>query len=109
MKPDTPVQISCTDFWFKMVEMLQQNWALIDSLPTGGVVVYFVHDLSGVFDRLTYPSVEQAQAALIHNGFRRFTNHPEFHHFLTPPPPPYTRRNHPNGPIYSSGRFWSQP
>jgi hypothetical protein len=33
-----PVTIQSTDYWIKVVEMLQQNWALIEAvLPQGGI------------------------------------------------------------------------
>ena len=35
------VQINSRDYWFKIVEFLQQNWALIDSKETGGCTVLF--------------------------------------------------------------------
>ena len=104
---DDPVEIQSRDYWVKVVEMLQQNWALIDpAAKDEGVIVYFVHDLSGVFDRLTFPSKVAAEAALRHNGFSKFSADPKLGEFLTPPPPPFREAKHPNGPIYSSGRFW---
>lgn len=57
------VPIQSRDFWVKVVDMLQQNWALIE--PMGSkVTIYFLHDLGGVFDELTYSSLCKAQAAL---------------------------------------------
>jgi hypothetical protein len=99
------VNIQSNDYWFKVVEMLQQNWALIESTASG-VTVYFIHDASGVFDQMPFASADTAAAALRLNGFRRFVNDPKEASFLRPPPPPFRRRPHPNGPIYSSGRFW---
>ena len=46
------VDIVSHDYWVKIVEMLQQNWALIDDLPDGQVRVYFISDASGVFDEM---------------------------------------------------------
>jgi hypothetical protein len=43
------VPIESTDHWVKVVEMLQQNWALIEPGPAKRVFVYFVSDASGVF------------------------------------------------------------
>ena len=34
------VEIKSRDFWIKVVDMLQQNWALIDELPDGGVIIF---------------------------------------------------------------------
>ena len=40
-----PVAIQSSEFWVKLVEMLQQNWALIDEGPGGAARVFFVTDL----------------------------------------------------------------
>lgn len=45
------VEIVSRDYWVKIVEMLQQNWALIDESAKSRCTVFFLHDLSGVFDR----------------------------------------------------------
>ncbi len=37
---ETPVEIKSQDYWFKIVEFLQQNWALIDE-TAGGCTVFF--------------------------------------------------------------------
>lgn len=101
------IEISSKDYWFKVVEMLQQNWALIDKLPDSiGCTVYFIHDASGVFDQMQFNSEEEAHQALTRNGFARFAEDLSAHKFIAPPLPPFTEANHPNGPIYSSGRFW---
>lgn len=101
-----PVRIESGDFWVKVVEMLQQNWATIEPDPTTGVRVYFINDTSGVFDEIASPSASTASVALNRNGFRRFANRPDLQSFLRQPPAPFHRATHPNGPIYSSGRFW---
>jgi hypothetical protein len=103
---DEIVQITSRDLWFKVVGMLQQNWALIDAAPEGGVVVWFVSDASGVFDQLRLPSENAARQALARNGFCRFADDAGAQQMLRRPEPPYFRSPHPNGPIYSSGRFW---
>jgi hypothetical protein len=99
------VDIKSADFWVKVIEMLQQNWALIDEEPEG-VRVFFIGDTSGVFDEMTFPSIHPARQALGRNGFKRFADHPDMQSFLRPPSAPYHRGPHPNGAIYSSGRFW---
>lgn len=103
------VQIASRDYWFKAVEMLQQNWALIDPNLAGGVTVWFIGDRSDVFDQMEFPSEDAAAEALFHNGFARYADDLKFQEFIHPPQPPFSRRPHPNGPIYSSGRFWSHP
>ena len=100
-----PVTIQSTDFWVKVVAMLQQNWALIEE-ENGAVRVHFISDASGVFDEITFPSESAAREALGRNGFRRFAESADLRSFLRPPLPPFRRSAHPNGLIYSSGRFW---
>lgn len=99
------VPIQSRDYWFKIVEFLQQNWALIDEVE-GGVTVWFVGDTSGVFDEMTFSSMAEAEQGLLRNGFRRYGDDPEAKNFIAIPEPPFHRHPHPNGPIYSSGRFW---
>ena len=100
------VSIQSDDFWIKIVKMLQQNWALIEQMPEGGVRVYFIGDTSGVFDELSFSSSDDAIAALRRNGFKHFADDEELQSFLRTPEPPFHRQPYPNGPIYSSGRYW---
>jgi hypothetical protein len=102
------VPIQSRDYWFKVVEMLQQNWALIDA-SGDGVVVYFVSDTSGVFDEIRFQFAGEAETALRLNGFRRYGEDPRAASVLHCPTPPFRKYPHPNGPIYSSGRFWKTP
>jgi hypothetical protein len=101
----TPYEIQSRDYWFKIIAFLQQNWALIDETPTG-CTVFFFGDTSGVFDQLQYPSSAEAEQALHRNGFTRFADDKKAQGFIAIPPPPFHEWPHPNGPIYSSGRFW---
>ena len=103
---DSPVEIVSRDYWFKIVEFLQQNWALIDSNPDGVCKVFFFGDTSKVFDRLSFLSVAEAENALRRNGFARFADDKESQEFIAIPEEPFREEQHPNGPIYSSGRFW---
>jgi hypothetical protein len=106
MREETPeVEIKSRDYWFKIVEYLQQNWALIDQTKDG-VGVWFFGDTAGVFDDMRFPSKAAAVEALERNGFRRYADDPRAHEFIGIPQPPFHRRPHPNGRIYSSGRFW---
>ena len=84
----TFVRIKSRDYWFKIVDYLQQNWALIDE-TTDGCVVFFFGDTSGVFDRLTFISVEEAETALRRNGFARFTEDKKVQEFIAIPKPPF--------------------
>jgi hypothetical protein len=102
---ETEVHIQSRDYWFKIVEFLQQNWALIDATENG-VIVMFFGDTSGVFDQLSFSSSAEAENALLQNGFRKYADDAGAKGFIALPPPPFHHRPHPNGPIYSSGRFW---
>jgi hypothetical protein len=73
-------------------------------------MVYFIHDGPGVFDQMSFPSREGAGAALRRNGFNgfeRYEKEDESQKFIAPPRPPSWKAEHPNGPLYSSGRFSS--
>jgi len=101
------VNISSKDFWFKIVEFLQQNWALIEEdTESEACIIYFISDGSGVFDQIQYPTIEKAEKALRRNGFEQYDKDPEAQGFIFPPRPPYFRDKHPSGNIYSSGKFW---
>ncbi len=89
-----PVSIRSRDYWFKVVEMLQQNWALIEA-GSPGVMVYFVTDASTVFDEMAFDSEADAGAGLRRNGFRRFSEDPHAASFLRCPEPPFRRSPHP--------------
>ena len=103
---EAPIEIRSRDYWFKIVEFLQQNWALIDEAPDRpACTVFFFGDTSGVFDRLSFSSVAEAEAALRRNGFKRFTQDKKAQEFVAVPKPPFHEWLHPNGPIYSSGSF----
>lgn len=99
------IPIQSRDYWFKLIEMLQQNWALVDE-SADGVTVYFVSDTSGVFDELKFKSAAEAEVALRRNGFQRYAEDAEAASFLRCPEAPFARCPHASGPIYSSGRFW---
>lgn len=98
--------ITSRDYWFKVVGMLLQNWALIECVSAGDCRIYFISDTSGVLDELEFPNALAVEAALRRNGFARFQEDEEAQNFLSTPVPPYFRRRRPNGPIYSSGRHW---
>ena len=104
---DNFFEIKSTEYWFKVVDMLQQNWALIDKSSDSNIcTVFFIHDESGVFDEMKFSSVEEACQGLEINGFKRYSEEGQIQKYITPPKPPFQKANHPNGPIYSSGRYW---
>ena len=101
------VLIHSRDYWFKIVDFLQQNWALIDvDDQTASCVVFFFGDTSGVFDRMSFQTLAAAEGGLRVNGFTRFDEDSEAQGFIGKPPPPFYEESHPNDRIYSSGEYW---
>ena len=90
----------------KIVDFLQQNLALIEDVADGVLVVYFLGDSGGVFDKLTFRSRPEAEQGLRRNGFCHFDEDKKINSFLAAPTDPFHWDEHPNGRIYSSGRFW---
>lgn len=105
MREGDDIEIKSRDYWFKVVDFLQQNWALIDSTKDG-VVVWFFGDTAGVFDELRFESEAAALKALNRNGFKRFSDDQEAQKFIAIPERSFRWRSHPSGQIYSSGRYW---
>jgi hypothetical protein len=100
------IEIRSREFWVKIIEMLQQNWAIVEQIRVERCKVYFISDTSGVFDELEFHSKSEAFEALRKNGFFQYANDKNIQNFIIPPNPPFHRSSHPNGKIYSSGRFW---
>jgi len=101
------IEISNHDFWFKVVEMLQQNWAVIEAgEEKSKFILYFIGDTSGVFDQMEFDNIAEAERQLHINGFEKYADNNEAQKFIKPPSPPFHKSGHPNGAIYSSGRYW---
>ena len=103
---DEEIKIESRDYWLKVVDFLQQNWALIDAGENGNLIVYFFGDTSGVFDQLEFNSVREAETALRRSGFTLYDKDVKAQEFVAKPNLPFHSANHPNGLIYSSGKFW---
>ena len=101
------IDINSRDYWFKIVEFLQQNWALIDVNPDETATVHFVDDASRVFDLMQFDTVELAERGLRRNGFNRFADDKKAQEFIGPPDPPFFNKPICRKPIYSSGTFWT--
>ena len=91
--------------WFKVVDMLQHNWGVVIE-DAAGVTIWFFGDTNGVFDKLHYPSRADAESALSANGFSLYDEDEDAKCFISRPSDTFHAREHPNGPIYSSGRYW---
>lgn len=70
MHTDIPEEIA-ENQWFKIVEFLQQNWAVVIKLEDD-VLVVFYGDTCGVFDEMSFPTRDEDEHALRRNGFSRF-------------------------------------
>jgi hypothetical protein len=103
--PSETVTIRDFDPWIKVVGMLQHNWATIEPFDSA-VRVYFISDTSWVFDEMLFADVNEAQFALLRNGFLLQRAETGRWRTLRPPQPPFMKGRHPNGRIYSSGRSW---
>lgn len=106
VEPDSVVNIVSREYWFKIVGFFQQNWALVDINDDSTATVYFIHDRGGVFDKMLFPSKTDAEAGLSRNGFELYAQAQEAQNFLSYPKAPFQVAQHPNGRIYSSGKFW---
>jgi hypothetical protein len=100
---DIPEELA-QDPWFKVVEILPQNWAVIIDV-SDSVLVVFYGDTRCVFDELSFASRCEAEDALMRNGFWKYLEDVRSHELIGLPQGAFHFREHPNGPIYSSGRF----
>ena len=97
------IDIKSETFWVKIVDFLQQNWALIEIIDNK-VIVYFIQDASMVFDKIEFQTFEDAEKGLLKNGFKLYLDENEnFQDFIVPPKKPYGEAAR---PIYSSGQYW---
>ena len=104
MHTDIPEELAKNP-WFKIVEFLQQNWAVVIEREDD-VLVVFYGDTCGVFDEMLFATRGNAEHALRRNGFSKFMDGQKAQEFIGLPRGEFTERPHPNGRIYSSGRFW---
>ena len=65
--------ISSTQYWFKVAGPHQTNWAVVEP-SSEGATVYFFHDEAGIFDRLEFNSVAEAESGLARNEFSIYDN-----------------------------------
>ncbi len=93
------------DPWFKVVDFLQQNWAVIIQRKTD-VLIVFYGDTCGIFDEIPFGTATEAKQALQRNGFSKFCDDKQAKEFISLPQGEFRERPHPNGRIYSSGRYW---
>ncbi|HEY9091887.1 hypothetical protein [Parasphingorhabdus sp.] len=99
------LNVESSSFWFKVVEMVQHNWAVILSHDEGVQIVFF-GDTSDIFDRMEFSDAGDAERALRRNGFAIFDDDPEVQSFIAKPEPRLQDEPFYHRPIYSSGQFW---
>lgn len=103
------IEINSDDYWMKVVDFLQENWALIEKKNDKYVVYFLASDyktLTKVFDQITFETLEDAQKSLLFNGFNLYSESKEFQKMTGTPVKPFRIADHPNGKIYSSGKYW---
>ena len=102
---EAEIETANEDYWFKIVEFLQQNWAVIEPEGSGFKILFF-DDCSGIFDSIEFDSLEDAESALKRNGFGNYNEDQEAQDFIAKPKAPLRGGAHLINSIYSSGRFW---
>ena len=93
------------DPWFKVVDFLQQNWAILIDRNDDMLVVFY-SDSCGVFDEISFQNRSDAVHALESNGFSQYSKDKDVQKYIGLPKGQFTEQSHPNGRIYSSGRYW---
>jgi hypothetical protein len=91
--------------WFKIVEFLQQSWAVLIE-QENSVLAVFYGDTRGVFDEITFETRKDAEIAFRRNGFSKYTEDPKTREFIGLPSGKFHKKAHPKGSIYSSGQYW---
>ena len=92
------IGVQSREYWFKTVDFLQQNWALVDE-AIEGVVVWFFGDTAEAFDPQAFAMLAEAAPALWRNRFRRHADDPNMGIDSEA-----TAAKSPNGLVYLSGR-----
>jgi hypothetical protein len=128
--PDGPpvFEIASRDWWFKVIGMLKQNWALLEQAPSGTVTAYFFHDEGktlgsngkkpaspyrwwmlydrvAVVDSIPFPTREVAEAALRRNRFELVRREPGPWSTKVPRGEMWDARRYEGG-VYSQGGYW---
>jgi len=103
----SPIEIASRNFWYKIIGMLHQDWALVDAHDDTTATVYFLNDCSEVFDQVTFPSKAEAVNGLSENGFSLATQSDFFVNRTPQPPFALCGKFHYHyRPMYSSGKYW---
>ena len=82
----TAIQITQHDYWYKIVGMLQQVWALIEPQSVGGgVCLYRLDDGGEVYRSQTFQDLHGATQQVLEEGWQRFDEDPEMWELIVPP------------------------
>ncbi len=120
-KPDV-LTLDTSDWWVKVLGMLQHNWAVISENDSGTSTVYFFHDggttknLTGydyravrgmiaIVDSLEFPDRRSAVQQLSENRFSRLVDHPGPWEGKEPKGKIFDARESEPG-IYSTKGYW---
>ena len=101
------IEIGQSGRWFKVVEFLQQNWAVIQLIGSGPRIrIWFFDDGFNVFDFIDVTDIASARRSLQRNGFELYTE--SKYGFVSSPVPREKLPRFRWRPrrIYSSGEFW---
>lgn len=99
------IEIKSRDYWFKTIERLQQNWALIDNVSDDSCYVYFIEDSSFVINEMSFASSSEAISALQRNGFHQYCEDERAQKSIVPPKSPFQHKSHLNISVCSTGWF----
>jgi hypothetical protein len=116
------ITLDTSDWWVKVLAMLQHNWALIKEHDDKTVTVYFFHDggttknftgheyksirgMIAIVDSLDFPSREKALEELNLNQFHRLSDLPGPWRGNEPKGRIFDAR-HTEPLIYSRGDYW---
>jgi len=92
--------------WVKVLDMLQQNWCLIEYVGGQSVEMVFFDDHGSVFDWLPTAGIKEAEQALKTNGFFWMYESPSFYLASGVPKRPKSGERFRDRPVYSSGEYW---
>lgn len=111
--------ISSREWWFKVLGMLNENWALIEDTPEKATV-YFFHSSgmptmsikprngpwSAIVDSLEFSDWESAANALSRNGFTQFSAIADAWEGNPPPEEKFYDAREKEPGIYSKQGYW---
>lgn len=83
-------EIKSTNYWFKIDEFLQANWALIEESEDAKATIFLIGATSEIFDEIHVQTLERAVDELVDNGYELYSEATQLHKCLQPPCSPFT-------------------